>query len=496
LGNIAAMFRFVPALLLGFTFTVSADPSWVVWPMAPKPAGLSDAEFPIPREYNYFRNLQDQIDKARSGPVDLIFDGDSVSTYWHQYAENTWQKYYGALNAAAFGAENDQIKNVLWRLNHGELDGLHPKLIVLAVGSTNVGQTPSDIATGIKALVDTCRQRCPNSHILLMGIFPLGTAATDPARAAVKQINQLISKLDDGKNVTYLDIGGKFLQPDGTLNADLAPTPNFKVLSEKGYQAWADAIQPIVDQYCPKSAASPSGAPAPPISSNEPAFAWPYPMDPPPGVSSITYPVPPVGWTIGFSRNLDQLKQGPYALFFDGDSITANWKGPGAEVWKQRYGSKAVDMGIGGDLVQNVLWRAQHGELAGQEPELIELLVGTNNHGEDPKEVAAGIKRVIHEYETRCPNAHILLLGIFPVGAAPHTPQRDWVASVNTIISTYGSDPRVTYMDIGNKFLQPDGTLTADIMPDFLHPSAKGYVIWADAIQPMIDQYVGRSATP
>jgi lysophospholipase L1-like esterase len=483
------MLRLIPALLLAFTVNGGAE-SFTIWPMPPKPAGVSDAEFPVPREYNYFRNLQDRIDKARSGPVDLIFDGDSVSNFWHQYAENTWQKYYGALNAVAFGAENDQIKNVLWRLTHGELDGLHPKLIVLAVGSTNVGQNPADIATGIKALVDTCRQRCPDAHILLMGIFPLGTSPNDPARAAVSQINPLISKLDDGKNVTYLDIGGKFLKPDGTLNADLAPTPNFKILSEKGFQVWADAIQPIVDQYCPRAAASPAGAPVPPISSSEPAFAWPYPMNPPPGISDLVYPVPPVACTIAFSQNVDQLKQGPYDLFFDGDSITARWTGTGADVWKARYGSlKAVDMGIGGDQVQHVLWRAQHGELAGQDPKLIELLVGTNNHGEDPKEVAAGIKLVIHEYETRCPHAHILLLGIFPVGFAPHTPQRDWVAQVNQIISTYGSDPRITYLDIGDKFLQPDGTLTADVMPDFLHPSAKGYGIWADAIQPVIDKY-------
>jgi lysophospholipase L1-like esterase len=485
------MLRFIPALLLALTGAAWGDPSFVVWPMPPKPAGLSDAEFPVPREYNYFRNFQDQIDKARSGPVDLIFDGDSVPTYWHQRAEDIWQKYYGALNAVTFGAENDQIKNILWRMNHGELDGLHPKLIVLEAGSTNLFGRPDDVATGIKALVDACRQHCPDSHILLMGTFPVGPSATDSGRIQVNQVNALISKFDDGKNVTFLDIGRKFLQPDGTLNADLAPTPSFKVLSEKGYQAWADAIQPVVDQYCPKSAASPPGAPAPPISSDEPKLTWPYPMNPPPGVADIVYPTPPIGWAEGFSQNLDQLKQGPYDLFFDGDSITANWKGPGADVWKQRYGSKAVDMGIGGDLVQNVLWRAQHGELAGQDPKLIELLIGTNNHGEDPKEVAAGIKLAIHEYETRCPNAHILLLGIFPVGPAPHTPQRDWVAQVNQIISTYGSDPRVTYLDIGDKFLQPDGTLTADIMPDFLHPSAKGYVIWADAIQPVVDKYLG-----
>jgi lysophospholipase L1-like esterase len=484
------MFRVISALLLALTCPVWGDPSFVVWPMPPKPEGLSDAEYPAPREYGYFRNFQDEVDKARSGPVDLIFDGDSVQNAWHQRAENIWLKYYGALNAVAFGAENDQINNILWRMDHGELDGLHPKLIVLEAGSTNLFGKPEDVATGIKALVDACRQHCPDSHILLMGIFPVGPSPTDPARMMVNQVNPLISKLDDGRNVTYLDIGGKFLQPDGTLNADLAPTPTFKVLSEKGYQAWADAIHPIIDRYCPKSAASPPGAPVPPISSDEPKLTWPYPMIPAVGETYLTHAEPPLGWVSGIAQRLNDLKPGSYDLVFDGDSITQNWLGPGKEVWQQRYGSlKAGNLGVGGDVVQNALWRVQHGELEGQNPKLIELLIGTNNHGEDPKEVAAGIKLMLHEYETRCPHAHILLLGIFPVGSAPHTPQRDWVAQVNQIISAYGSDSRVTYMDIGDKFLQPDGTLTADIMPDFLHPSAKGYVIWADAIQPVIDKY-------
>ncbi len=165
-------------------------------------------------------------------------------------------------------------------------------------------------------------------------------------------------------------------------------------------------------------------------------------------------------------------------------------KAAGKDVWKAHYGAiKAADFGISGDQVQHVLWRLQHGELEGQNPKLIVLMIGTNNHGEDPKEIADGIKLLLNEYETRCPNAHILLLGVFPRGAAPNNPLRAWVAKINSIISTYDDGKRVTYLDIGDKFLHPDGTLTKEIMPDFLHPSPKGYEIWADAIQPVIDKY-------
>jgi lysophospholipase L1-like esterase len=332
-----------------------------------------------------------------------------------------------------------------------------------------------------------------SSHILLLGLFPMGALSTDPARASIKQVNQIISKFDDGKNVTYLDLDGKLLQPNGDLIPDLMP--DSRHLSEKGFQVLADAIQPLIDQYCPKSAASPSTPFATPIAGPEPALSWPSPPAPP-GVASASYPIPPIWWVEGFAHNLDKLKPGPCDLLFDGDSITDNWQGPGKDVWRERYGSlKAIDMGIGGDGVENVLWRTQHGELAGQNPKLIVLLIGTNNHGQDPKGVAAGIKLIIDEYEKRCPDAHILLLGIFPANQKPHSAQRDWYPQVNSILATYADGKRVTYLDFGNKFLAPDGTMLPGVMGgDFLHPTAQGYVIWADAIQPIVDKYLPKVA--
>lgn len=222
-------------------------------------------------------------------------------------------------------------------------------------------------------------------------------------------------------------------------------------------------------------------------------FPWPPPQ-PPAGTGWASFPSPRLDWIGRFEMNLDKLKQGPFDLVFDGDSITDNWQGPGQEVWKQRYsGLKAVDLGIGGDQVQHVTWRLQNGSLEGQDPKLIVVMIGTNNIGQDPKDVAAGIKMLLGEYEKRCPHAHILLLAVFPRDPSPTSQARNWVNQLNQIISTYGSD-RVTYLDFGAKFLQPDGTLTADMMPDFLHPTAKGYTIWADAIQPFVDQYIGKGA--
>jgi beta-glucosidase len=138
----------------------------------------------------------------------------------------------------------------------------------------------------------------------------------------------------------------------------------------------------------------------------------------------------------------------------------------------------------------------QHGQLDGQDPKLVMLMIGTNNLTQNPADVAAGIKLLIGEYEKRCPHAQILLLGIFPRSANPTDPPRDWVNKVNAIISGYKSDPRITYLDIGHQFLAADGTLPAEIMPDFLHPSPKGYDIWADAVAPIVEKYFPGQVSP
>jgi lysophospholipase L1-like esterase len=392
---------------------------------------------------------------------------------------------------------------VLWRLAHGELDGLHPKLIMLMIGTNNLGNNTSpQIAEAVTKIVQTYRTQVPDTHILLLGIFPRGNTPNDPARAKIKQINDIISKLDDGAHVTYLDIGAKFLQPDGTLTKEIMP--DFLHPSPAGYQIWADAVQPVIDKYCPMPAPEAGPVPVKPtpdqIAQSDatlPPLNWPFPWTPPAGTTSALFRIPHSDWIERFQGNLNRLKQGPYELIFDGDSITDFWQNGdrGLPVWRQHFANiKVLDNAISGDHVQHVLWRVQHGDFAGQDPKLIMLMIGTNNGGEAPKDIAAGIKLILGEYEKRCPDSHILLLGVFPRGQAANTPVRQWVQQINAIISTYGSDPRVTYLDIGDKFLQPDGTLTTEIMPDSLHPSTKGYGIWADAIQPVIDKYFPSAA--
>lgn len=173
-------------------------------------------------------------------------------------------------------------------------------------------------------------------------------------------------------------------------------------------------------------------------------------------------------------------KAGGVDLLFMGDSITDGWRGGGKTVWDKYFAPlKAANFGIGGDRTEHVIWRLRHGELEGIQPKLVVLMIGTNN-GDPAEDVALGIKTIIKDINERSPVSKILLLAIFPRGEKPAGRERN--EAVNKIISTYADNHRIVYQDIGPRFLTPDGTLSKDIMPDFLHPNEKGYQIWADAI--------------
>lgn len=217
----------------------------------------------------------------------------------------------------------------------------------------------------------------------------------------------------------------------------------------------------------------------------------------PAGANPATFPVPRDDWRARVQGNIDRVQGKQIDLVFDGDSITDGWQGKGKAVWDAHYGKlNATDFGISADRVEHVLWRLQQGELDGLDPKLVVLMIGTNNSGRDSAEqIAEGIKVLVNEYLQRAPHARILLLAVFPRSPKAEDPIRAKLIQVNQIISALAG-PRVTFLDIGAKFLDAQGTLSPDIMPDFLHPNEKGYGIWADAIQPEIDKTFPPSAQP
>jgi beta-glucosidase len=197
------------------------------------------------------------------------------------------------------------------------------------------------------------------------------------------------------------------------------------------------------------------------------------------------------GWKTRAELLNKRVKETPDAqLLFIGDSITQGWEGGGAkEIWDKFYGNrKAVNIGIGGDRTQHVLYRLQNGNLDGIKPKAAVVMIGTNNsNGEDntPGQIAEGIRAIVKELRAKQPQMKILLLGIFP-RSENFTPQRGKITQINQVIQKLDDGKNVFYLDIGHHFLADDGTLPGEIMPDYLHLSAKGYQIWADAIEPKL----------
>ena len=210
------------------------------------------AIIPVPRDPKWVKRHEDFVAQAKQGGIDLLFMGDSITDFWRNRGSNVWNQYYAPQHAANFGISGDRTQHVLWRMDNGELEGIHPKVVVLMIGTNNTGKerngktirnTVPETIAGVQAVVADIRAKLPDSRILLLAIFPRGTL-DDPQRAQVALINTVIAKLDDGKMVKFLDIGPKFLDASGNVPKSIMPDllhPN-----AQGYQIWADAMNPTL----------------------------------------------------------------------------------------------------------------------------------------------------------------------------------------------------------------------------------------------------------
>jgi lysophospholipase L1-like esterase len=186
------------------------------------------------------------LEVAKKGGVDLLFLGDSITDGWRgKNGKKIWDEHFEPLKAANFGIGGDRTEHVLWRLKNGELEGITPKLAVVMIGTNNGKDPAEDVAAGITAIVKEVRAKSPTTKVLLLGIFPRGEKP-NAGREKNDKVNEIVAKLDDQKDVKYLDIGAKFLAEDKSISKEIMP--DFLHLSEKGYQIWAEAILPTVKE--------------------------------------------------------------------------------------------------------------------------------------------------------------------------------------------------------------------------------------------------------
>ena len=190
---------------------------------------------------------------------------------------------------------------------------------------------------------------------------------------------------------------------------------------------------------------------------------------------------------------LARAAKGPIGVLFIGDSITAGWFWDrNKEIWDRAFGRhEPANFGIGGDRTENVLWRIENGELDHVQPGAVVLLIGTNNIGDPARDILSGVTTIANRIRQKLPQTRLLLLGIFPRGANPADDEvgamRAKIAEVNAGLAKLDDGDRTRFLDIGPRLLSPDGTLSPDVMPDGLHINRKGYEIWAEAMQPLLD---------
>lgn len=213
----------------------------------PAPARTADsAVTPVDRNPGRHEEL---MKRKQEGPVDLLFLGDSITDFWPSRGPDTWAKF-APYHPADFGVSGERTEDVLWRLTHGELDGIHPKVVVLMLGTNNVGQHPDEqpawVVGGLRKVVGVIREKLPDAKLLLLGIFPRGEKDSSDRKRNDAVNVELAKFAGNGGQTRYLDIGHVFLDANGEVLKDAMPDglhPN-----ARGYALWYEAMQPTLDE--------------------------------------------------------------------------------------------------------------------------------------------------------------------------------------------------------------------------------------------------------
>jgi lysophospholipase L1-like esterase len=426
----------------------------------------------------------------------LLMIGDSITNNYDKTKEPDenflpiWKQFYEPRKALNLGFSGDTTSNLLWRIDHGEVDGLHPKVAVLLIGTNNTGhyhQTAEETELGIDAVIADLEHHLPQTHILLLGLLP---SDISPEKTAADQaVNRYLATCyGDNARVTYLDIATIFYT-NGALDTSIfydprLPSPGKALHPDTNSQRrMAEAIEPTLAKLMGDS-----------------------PTIPLPAMTDVNTAILPVDWLDQDSYDwyarhhaeLDLNRRIQPRVVLIGDSITNFWAGQpaatrvnGPTAWQQVFGQMSVlNLGFGWDHTQNVLWRLRQGEFDGLHPQWIVLNIGTNNlvatphaRANTPAETVSGIDAIIDQVHTLSPQSHIILMAIFPRDEKPDSPRRAPIQETNRLLAQrYAHDSRVTWLDIGAQFLAPDGTLPTSIMFDGTHPTDAGYRLWANAL--------------
>ncbi|MCA9236799.1 MAG: hypothetical protein KDA44_15090 [Planctomycetales bacterium] len=225
--------------------------------IAPEFAEARRTHKPIQRTDPVSVTVHEQlVAKTKQGQIDVYFEGDSITRRWGatDYPDYLahWKKNFLGWNAANFAWGGDNTHNILWRLRNGELDGVHPKVIVLQAGTNNlpwVGPaketTVEDVVTGVKAIIFEFRSRVPDATIILTGVF---SRPQNPALApAIREINKRLAALADGEAIRFININESLVDADEKARPGVFSDEGLH-LAVAGYEAWAKALKPLLQE--------------------------------------------------------------------------------------------------------------------------------------------------------------------------------------------------------------------------------------------------------
>ena len=418
----------------------------------------------------------------------IVFFGDSITHNWENGGKAVWDANFaeGEYKALNCGFSGDRTEHLLWRLDRGQFGTSKPKAVVLMIGTNNTGhfsqddEAVVDTIAGIREILLRLRAKYPEAKVILHPIFPRGWKPTDQGRFRNDLVNEQLPFFADGKNVVFCDFNAKLVQPDGTLTREMMGDALHP--GKAGYEIWAAELKPYLDWALGKAEKLPVPGPKM-VTAIEPATNAPA-------------RTARCG-TAWFNDGRIQVKRGEVRAndshYFDlvmvGDSITHNWEYPGKEVAARVFKDlKVLNLGFSGDCVQNAVWNCEFGGmLGGFSTRLVTVMIGTNNSGNGkPEDVAAGVRRLLDVIRRKQVCARILLHPIFPRGAKPDDRRRQFNEKVNEIIKGYCDGLDIIWVDFNDKLMEADGTVTKEMMPDFLHPAARGYEIWAAAVMPYV----------
>ncbi|HLI97619.1 MAG TPA: GDSL-type esterase/lipase family protein, partial [Candidatus Baltobacteraceae bacterium] len=457
--------------------------------------GVGKPVIAVPRDDAWWRAKHAAVlARIKCDPdTDLIMIGDSITQNYeksdppYENFQPIWQEFYAPRDGLNLGYSGDTTENVLWRLNHGEVDGIAPRAAVVMIGTNNI---PSDSAaeteSGIDAVIGTIERKLPSTKILLLGILPSGRA--NPIEERRREVNgYLAGRYAEDDRVTYLDVGS-ILYKDGVLQTNLFYDPKEYGApalhpDTTGQRLMAEAIEPTLTRLFDDGARKYLATLG--------------------DVNTAVIPVPRLemdsyDWYARHREILAIEKRVDPQIVLIGDSITHFWAGmptahraSGKQAWETAFhGLSVLNLGFGWDRTQNVLWRIAHGELDGIHPATVVLNIGTNNlvgtdhaRANTPREIADGVLAIVDAVRAKLPNSRIIVMGIFPRGHGACSPLREPIKQVNELlVRSLQTKTGTVFLDIGNRFLEPDGTLPTGMMFDGTHPTQAGYEVWAKAL--------------